>query len=148
MIQEKKLDEKISEGSCERASNVYLMSLVVIIAGMPLPILNLLATFFFYVAHRKGSYFVRWHCSQALLSQVVVFLINTTGFWWTIFIILGEKEISNAYVSYIIVLLFFNISEFIITLYTAAKVRKGKHISWWFYGDITDLIIKKNGNDY
>lgn len=148
MIQEKKLDEIISEGSRERASNSYLMSLVVIIAGMPLPILNLLATVFFYIANRKGSYFVRWHCMQGLLSQLTVFLVNTTGFWWTVYVISGLKEISNSYIAYLIVALFFNISEFIVTLYTATQVRKGKHISWWFYGDITDLVIKKNGNDY
>lgn len=143
MITIKKLDYKISDGDRERASNSYLMSVVAFIVGMPLPIVNLLATFFFFVANRKGSYFVRWHCTQGLLSQLSVFPINTIGFWWTVSIILGNTDISNAYIAYIITIFLFNLSEFIATVYTATMVRKGVHISWWFYGDITDLIVKE-----
>ena len=143
MIEIKQLNERISDGNCERASNGYLMSVVVIIAGVPLPILNLLATFFFFVAHKKGDYFVRWHCTQALLSQLSVFLINTTGFWWTMYVLFGDKEPSNTYIAYLIMAFLFNLSELIVTFYTAIKTRKGKHVFWWFYGDITDLIVKK-----
>ena len=57
MIVIKPLNERISEGDKERAANSYIMSIVAIMAGMPLPIINLLATLFFLIAHRKGSYF-------------------------------------------------------------------------------------------
>jgi len=35
------------ESELERASNSYLMSLVALIGGLPMPIFNLLATLFF-----------------------------------------------------------------------------------------------------
>lgn len=143
MIEIKKLDERVSDGNRERASNSYLMSMVAIIGGIPLPILNLLATLFFLLAHRKREYFVRWHCTQAFVSQLSVFLINTTGFWWTMSIIFGEGSTSNSYFAYIITAILFNIFELLATFYTAVKTRKGEHVSWWFYGDITDLIVKK-----
>ena len=131
-----------SEHELEKASNSYLMSLVALIAGMPLPIINLVATFFFYIGNRKGTYFVRWHCIQALLSQLSLLFMNSFGFWWTVSIIFGPETITNKYLAYIITVFFFNIIELVATIYTAIKVRKGEHISWWFYGDITQFICK------
>jgi hypothetical protein len=131
-----------SEHELEKASNSYLMSLVALIAGMPLPIINLIATFFFYIGNRKGTYFVRWHCIQALLSQLSILFMNSFGFWWTVSIMFGPETISNKYLAYIITVFFFNIIELIATIYTAIKVRKGVHISWWFYGNITQILCK------
>ena len=99
MIVIKFLNERISEGDKERAANSYIMSIVAIMAGMPLLIINLLTTLFFLIAHRKGSYFVRWHCYQSLVSQLFLFFVNTTSFWWTISILLGSNIISNAYIA-------------------------------------------------
>jgi len=126
----------------EKASNSYLMSLIAVIAGLPLPIINLIATFIFYMGNRNGTYFVRWHCTQALLSQASLLVINSTGFWWTMSIIFGPATVTNSYLAYVITAFFFNLVEFIATIYTAVTVRKGVHVSWWFYGDITDLICK------
>ncbi len=130
------------EHEAEKASNSYLMSLVAVLAGLPLPILNLLATLFFFLANRKGTYFVRWHCIQALLSQLSLLFMNSFGFWWTISIIFTDEKVSSNYIAYIITVLLFNIIEFIATINTAIKTRKGIHVSWWFYGDLTDLICK------
>ncbi len=126
----------------EKASNSYLMSLIALIAGMPLPIINLIATFIFYMGNRKGTYFVRWHCTQALLSQCSLLLVNSYGFWWTVSIVFGPESISNRYIAYIITILLFNIVEFIATIYTAIQTRKGYHIEWWLYGNLTNLICK------
>jgi uncharacterized Tic20 family protein len=127
----------------EKASNGYLMSLVVVIMGVPLPIINLLATFFFYWANRKEGYFVRWHCTQALLSQCSLFLVNTVGFWWTLSLLFGAgTKISNAYIAYIVLIFLVNFAELVITAYTAIKTRKGIHVSWWFFGPLTHLVCK------
>lgn len=131
------------EHELEKASNGYVMSLVALMVGLPLPIINLLATFFFYLANRKGTHFVRWHCTQALLSQFSLFLVNTVGFWWTISVLFKDTiEISNPYIAYIGTVILFNIGEFIVTIYTAIKTRKGEHVSWWFYGSLTNIICK------
>lgn len=130
------------EHEAEKASNSYLMSLVAVIAGLPLPILNLLATLAFYIGNRKGTYFVRWHCTQALLSQLSLLLMNSYGFWWTISIIFGSETVDNNYIAYLITIVIFNIVEFIATIYTAIKTRQGLHVEWWLYADITHLICK------
>lgn len=131
-----------SEHEAEKASNSYLMSLIAVIAGLPLPIINLFATLIFYLGNRKGTYFVRWHCTQALLSQFSLLLMNSFGFWWTISIIFSSEEISNNYIAYLATAIIFNLAEFIATIYTAIYARKGLHVTWWFYGNLTNLICR------
>lgn len=132
-----------AEHELEKASNSYVMSLVVVVVGLPLPIINLLATLFFFIANRKSTYFVRWHCTQALLSQFSLFCLNSVAFWWTVTIILNRGEgIENPYVTYILLVVLFNLLEFIMTIRAAIRTRKGIHVSWWFYGPLTDIICK------
>lgn len=130
------------EHEAEKASSSYLMSLVALVAGIPLPIINLLATFIFYMGNRKGTYFVRWHCTQALLSQFSMLFINSTGFWWTVSILFGAETMTNEYIAFVITAAAFNLTEFIATIYTAIQTRKGRHVEWWFYGSLTNLLCK------
>jgi uncharacterized Tic20 family protein len=130
------------EHEAEKASNSYLMSLIALMGGLPLPIVNLIATLIFYLGNRKGTYFVRWHCTQALLSQFSLLLMNSVGFWWSVAIIFGDEKVNNHFISYILTILIFNLIEFIATIYTAINTRKGIHIEWWFYGNLTNIICK------
>ena len=131
-----------TEHENEKASNSYLMSLVAVIAGLPLPIINLLATLFFYIANRKSTYFVRWHCTQALLSQIVLLFANSYSFWWTVSIIFTDEKVSNHYFAYLFTVIVFNILEIISTIYCAIQTRKGKHVKVFFFGNVTNLICK------
>lgn len=142
MIQTQNFPYTPGEHEAEKASNSYLMSLIALIAGLPLPIVNLIAAFIFYLGNRRGTYFVRWHCLQSLLSQASMLFANSAGFWWTVSIIFTGEEITNQYIAYIITLVVVNIVEWIATIYTAIQVRKGIHVSWWFYGPLTQLICK------
>jgi uncharacterized Tic20 family protein len=142
MIQETTFAYKPGEHEREKASNSYLMSLVALIAGLPLPIINLLATFFFYLANRKGTYFVRWHCTQALFSQLALLGINSASFWWTVSIVFSDEKVSNQYFAYIFTVILFNLFEIFSTIYAATQVRKGKHVQFLFFGNLTNLICR------
>ena len=143
MIYETTFSYKPSDHEAEKASNSYLMSLVALVAGLPLPIINWFATFFFFLANKKGTYFVRWHCLQALFSQITLLCMNSVGFWWTISIIFRTEKPSNYYFAYLITVIIFNILEFISTIYCAIQTRKGKHVQQWFFGGLTNLICKE-----
>jgi uncharacterized Tic20 family protein len=132
-----------TEHESEKASNSYLMSLVAAIAGLPLPIINLIATFIFYMGNRKGTYFVRWHSTQALLSQFSLLFMNSFGFWWTVSIVFSDAVITNHYIAYVITVLLFNLAELIATIYSAIRTRKGEHVQWWLYGDLTNMICRR-----
>jgi uncharacterized Tic20 family protein len=142
MIELNKFAYTPEEHEAEKASNSYLMSLVAIIAGLPLPIINLIATLIFYLGNRKSSYFVRWHCTQALLSQLSMLFINSYGFWWTVSILFTEEKVTNNFIAYLIAAFIFNLAEFIATIYTAIQTRKGIHVEWWFYSNLTHLVCK------
>jgi hypothetical protein len=131
------------EHEAEKASNSYIMSLVAVVAGLPLPVVNLIATFVLYVGYRKESYFVRWHTTQAFFSQLFLFLLNTAAFWWSLIIFFTPRTVSNLYISYIIIVLIYNLTDLVATIYSAILTRKGKHVEWWFYGPLSDLICKE-----
>jgi hypothetical protein len=144
MIASQKFGYKPFDSELERASNSYLMSLVAVLGGLPLPIMNLMASILFYFGNRKSTAFVKWHITQALLSQLSMFFFNTVGFWWTISIIFKDGTINNDYIGYMITVVIFNIIEFFGTLYVATQVRKGNHIEMFFVGDLTNQICSTN----
>jgi uncharacterized Tic20 family protein len=126
----------------EKASNGYLMSLLAVMVGLPFPIINLLASVIFYFSNRKSTMFVRWHCTQTLLSQITLLIVNAIGFSWTMSILFGDNTLSNKYIAYMITIFLFNLTEFIFTISAALKVRKGKHVEWWFWGPLTNLLCR------
>jgi hypothetical protein len=134
---------KPDDHESEKASNSYLMSVIAIMVGLPLPIINLVATFVFFLGNRKGSLFVRWHCTQALLSQVLIVMMNSAGFSWTMSIIFGDNEVTNLYIGYMLTIFLFNAFEFFVTIYAAVVTRKGRHVEWWLFGPLTNVFFKK-----
>ncbi len=126
----------------EKASNGYLMSLLALMVGMPFPIINLLATIIFYFSNRKSTYYVRWHCTQTLVSQLTLLFVNAIGFSWTMSILFGDNLLSNKYIAYIITIFLFNLTEFIVTISAAVKTRKGIHTEWWFWGALTNQLCR------
>ncbi len=138
-----KLPYKPLEHEAEKASGSYVMSLIAVIAGLPLPLINLAATLIFYLGNRKQTWFVRWHCTQALLSQSSLLIINTAGVVWSLMILFKSSVLTSNYIAYLIAVLVFNAAEFIATVDAAIKTRKGLHVEWFFYGNLTNLICKK-----
>lgn len=138
-----------SDSERESASVSYLISLLTAVAGMPLPIVNLITTIIFYFANRKKTLFVRWHCTQALIAQFSLFAMNTIGLWWTIGNIVNDTfdKNFNYYVAYILTVIVVNIAELIVTIITAVHTRQGKHVKWFFYGALTDVLLKVKDNE-
>lgn len=131
-----------SDSEREKAANSYLMSLMAAMIGLPLPVVNMLATVIFYLVNRKRTYYVRWHCTQALISQIPLYFTNTILFWWTIRLLLGYDSLTSFYFAYLFTVILFNVIDYMATIYSAIKVRKGEQVEWYVYGGLTDLICK------
>ncbi|NNE26354.1 MAG: DUF4870 domain-containing protein [Saprospiraceae bacterium] len=142
MIHKKEFDYTPHDTELEKASNGYVMSLVAVMVGLPLPIINLIATFIFFMGQRHSTYFVRWHTTQALLSQFSLFVMNVVAFRWTVYIIFQDSAVNDLYIAYMLTVFLYNLTEFIATIYTAVKVRKGQHLEWFFYGPLTHEFVK------
>lgn len=130
------------EHEAEKASNSYLMSMVAVVAGLPLPIVNVIASVIFYLSNRNGTYFVRWHATQSMFSQLGLGIFNSVSFWWTVSIVFGDENVSNNYFAYLFTVIIFNLIEFVSTIYAAIETRKGEHVDFWFFGGLTHLICK------
>jgi uncharacterized Tic20 family protein len=141
-MNERSPDNLPNESECEKSSNSYLMSVITVILGIPLPLISLITTVIFYVANRNSTRFVRWHCTQAMLSQAYVVLINMSGFTWSMMILFGKPTVTNNFIGFMITLVIFNLMELIMTIYAAIETRKGKHIEFYFFGLLTDQLCK------
>lgn len=155
----------------EQAGNSYLMAIVAIIMGLPLPIINLIATVGYYLAYRKAAYFVRWHCIQSIIGQAILIPFNSIAVAWTIglfvrFNTFNTEDLDNetqlvlqtihgfidsgsGYWLYVIFVAVLNIIEFIVVINTASKVKKGYNIRWWLIAPIIDkLCSTEDRNPY
>lgn len=164
--------QTIHPNEFDQAANSYLMAVVAVIAGLPLPIVNLIASFGYYMAKRKSSYFVRWHAIQAVLAQLVLVPFNALGWAWTLSVVLrtdlfghwaeqGNEHyiydgtplpelfegISYKYWLFISLILFINIFEFFAVIYTASRVRKGHNVRWFIIANIADALCSKEKRD-
>lgn len=148
----------------EQASNSYLMSVVSVMAGTFIPIVNLIAAVIFYLSSRKGSYFVRWHAIQSALGQTVLVPFNMLAFAWTFRILftdfppedmqhqesffagnmLGASSLYWLFMAFVILL---NIIEFFVTVFAAINVRKGKDVRWWILANLTDSLCSTKNRD-
>jgi Zn-dependent protease with chaperone function len=131
----------IHDDEAESASNAYLLSLVLLMVGAPLPILNLIASVIFYLNSRRGSPFVRWHSTQALLTHVVVVPVNSVFLWMTLAILFGYREPDDFYVGWFVFMAGLNATKMIGSIYSAIKVRRGVDVRWWALAPIADALM-------
>ncbi len=68
--------EDISMRDREDAMGAYLMMFAALAAGLPLPILNLIAAVIYYYVNKGKSRFVKFHALQSLYSQIPTTLMN------------------------------------------------------------------------
>ena len=134
---------KPNDYETEKASFSYLMSLITIVAGLPLPVINLIATLAYYISNKKSHYFIRWHCIQTLLFQIFFVIINAYPAWRIFSIIFNNGQITNSLTAYLITAFLFNLIGFIITIYSAIYTGRGKHVYLWFFGDLADLLCRE-----
>jgi uncharacterized membrane protein len=129
------------EHDAEQASNVYVMSLITFAAGLPLPIINVISTIMFFIGSRRESAFVRWHCMQALITELVTLPLNSVAFWWTVNLVFFDTQITNMYIAYMIVIGLLNAIELVASIRAAIRVRKHKPVRWFLVSDIADRLV-------
>ena len=135
----------IADDEAESASNAYLLSLVLLVGGAPLPILNLLASVIFFFGARRSAPFVRWHSTQALLGQLLLIPINSTFMWMTISLLFGHRELDDFYVGWGVVMFALNAAELGASVYAAIKVRQGVDVRWWSIAPLVDALLGRQG---
>jgi len=129
---------ELSQREKEDAMGGYLMMFAALGAGLPLPIINLIAAVIYYYINKKSSRFVRFHTHQALISQIPTTLMNAIAVFWGLRIIFSETwHFTNIYKGYLVAALIANLLYFIFGIVGAIKANSGKMYYLLFFGKIS-----------
>ena len=126
--------DEISIREREDAMGAYFMMFAAIAAGLPLPIINLIASIIYYYLNKAKSLFVKFHAMQSLISQIPTSLINAGAVFWGIRIIFYEANFTNVYKGYLVFAVIVNLLYIIFSLIAAVKARSGKFYYFIFFG--------------
>ena len=135
--------DEISVREKEDAMGAYLMMFAAIGAGLPLPIVNLIAAIIYYYLNRSKSRFVHFHSLQSLLSQIPTSLLNAGLVFWTfqrwIYSDCGFFKCPhwNEYVGYACAVILANLAYFIFSIIAAIKARQGRMYYLVFFGKLS-----------
>lgn len=127
--------EEIPLREREDAMGSYLMMFAALAAGLPLPIINLLAAIIYFYMNRSKSKFVHFHALHSLLAQIPTTLLNAGLVFWAIRIFLLKSiERTDVFIGYFWMVVIANLLYFIFSLIAAVKARKGRFYYFLFFG--------------
>src|SRR5258706_4867361 len=130
--------EEIAEREKEDAMGAYLMMFAAVAIGLPLPIINLIASIIYYFINRKKSRFIHFHSLQALLSNIPTTLINWVAVIWGVAIFLREDWVlTQEFYAYLIFAAACTLLYFIIGIIAAYRARQGKMYYLLLFGKIS-----------
>ena len=118
----------------EDAMGAYLMMFAALGAGLPLPIINLIAAIIYYYINKSKSRFVQFHAFQSLLSQIPLTLLNAAAVFWAIRIYFFDWVFNDYFKGYVVMLVIANIIYVIFSLVGALRARKGRFYYFLFFG--------------
>lgn len=125
---------EISLREKEDAMGAYLMMFAGMAIALPLPLLNLVASFVYLYLNRNKGRFVHFHALQALYSQIPVTLLNIVLLVWLIVCLVNDVTFTPAFKGYAIMVAAVNIVDLVFSLIAAAKARKGLMYYYIFFG--------------
>lgn len=134
---------EISPTEREDGMGAYLMMFASWAAGLPLPIINLIAAVIYYFVNRKKSPFVHFHCAQSLFSQIPVSLCNASVVFWTFQNLIYNGSFSSTFFNYLLMVVLFNIVYIIVSLIAAVRAKQGRMYYIPFFGRLSfELAFK------
>ncbi|HCW07263.1 MAG TPA: hypothetical protein DGG95_07860 [Cytophagales bacterium] len=129
--------EEIPEREKEDAMGAYLMMFAAVAVGLPLPVINLIASVIYYFINKKKSRFIHFHSLQALLSNIPTTLINWGAVIWAVTIFFKEDwHVTEEFWAYVIFAGVSTFLYFIVSLIAAFKARQGKMYYFLLFGKI------------
>jgi uncharacterized membrane protein len=131
--------EEIDIREREDAMGAYLMMFASVGAGLPLPIINLIAAVIYYFINRSKSRFVRFHSHQSLFSQLPTSLLNAGVVFWSaqIWIFDNMEFPGNVFWGYLAMTAVANLLYFIFSIIAAVQARKGRLYYLIFFGRLS-----------
>jgi len=135
--------EEIEIRERDDAMGAYFMMFATTALGLPLPIINLIASIVYYYVNKAKGRFVQFHILQSLYSQIPVTALTTGVFIWTLRNFFGGYGFNNYYWGYLIMTGFVSLIYFIFSIVAAVKSNKGRFYYFVFFGKLAYHIVFK-----
>ena len=116
--------DEISPRERDDAMGAYLMMFASLGLGLPLPLINIVASAVYYFINRKASRFVAFHALQAFLFHVPVALFNAANLVWLIVAIVRER-FTVAFFVFCAVTALLNLTFVVYSLVALVRARRG-----------------------
>jgi uncharacterized Tic20 family protein len=133
--------DEIPNREKEDAMGAYLMMFAALAAGLPLPIINLVAALIYFYVNKNKSKFVYFHSLQSLYAQIPTTILNAGLVFWTIGVVFRGYEFSPFYKGYLVTTLILNLLYFIFSIIAAIKARKGEFYYFVLFGKLAFLKV-------
>ncbi len=121
----------------EDAMGAYLMMFAAWGAGLPLPLLNLLAAIIYFFTNKKTSRFVSFHAYQSLLTQIPISILNAGAVAWVLRNLYKDHEFSDYFWTYLIFIGLWNLIYMVFSIIACVQARKGRFYYFWVFGRIS-----------
>lgn len=133
----------------EDAMGAYLMMFAALGAGLPLPVINLIAAIVYYYVNKSKSLFVQFHSMQSLLSQIPTTLLNAGAVFWAVRIVFFDFVFTDVFKGYLWMVGIANLVYIIFSIVGAVKARKGHMYYFIFFGPLSYKMVfsKKTESD-
>jgi len=145
--------DEISKREKEDAMGSYLMMFAAMGAGLPLPLLNLLAAIIYFFVNKKKSRFVAFHSFQSLITQIPISVLNAGLLFWIIQMLVVEVKMPpNIFWGYLLFTGLWNLVYTIYSIVACVKAAKGKFFYMLlfgrlvfnaYYGEKARLVVEK-----
>lgn len=134
--------EEIDSRERERGLASYFMMFISSTIGLPLPFINLIASWIYFSYTKKTSKFVKFHSLQSLISQIPVTILNTLLVIWFVLIMvhnidhLKDALVTSSFLGFVATVLSVNLVYIIFSIIAAVRAYQGRLYYFPFFGNI------------
>src|SRR5271169_338617 len=126
--------DEIPERDKEDAMGAYLMMFASLAIGLPIPLVNLIASVIYFLVNRKNSLFAAFHSLQALLTHIPVVLLNAGMVGWLIGNLVVKAGFAPGFFWYLIFTILANLTYIVWSTVALVRARKGRFIYFSLVG--------------
>jgi len=120
--------DEIPERDKEDAMGAYLMMFASLAIGLPIPLVNLIASVIYFFVNRKNSLFAAFHSLQALLTHIPVVLLNAGTVAWVIVNLVVKPAYAGGFFWYLFFTILVNLAYIIWSIVALVRARKGRFV--------------------
>ena len=134
--------DEISYKERERGLASYFMMFISSTVGLPIPFINLIASWIYYHYTRRTSRFVKFHSLQSLLSQLPVTVLNTSLVVWFISILvtnigaLKDELFASSFLGFLATVIAVNLVYIIFSIIAAVRAYQGRLYYFPYFGNV------------